>query len=187
MLARKLLVLGLAVLLAAPLFSAAKAFAAEAKKPLVVYFSHSGHTKTIAEMIHQLSGGELLQIKTVEPYPDNYDECVDLAKKQQMENARPAIETRINPDDYSVIFLGFPNWWSSMPMPVYTFVEENKLNGHTIIPFMTHGGGGQAHAVSDLKKICPKSNILPALAISGTSAKSAFPEVEKWYKNLKLN
>lgn len=69
-------------------------------------------------------------------------------------------------------------------MPVWTFIEENKLNGKTIIPFMTHGGGGIAHTVSDLKKLCPQSKILPALAISGTHAKSAASDVEKWLKDL---
>lgn len=185
---KKMIVIAMAFLLTPLMGFSSSALAANAdssaKKPLVVFFTRSGNTQAIADMIHKEVGGQLVQIKTVEPYPADYQECVDLAKKQQQENARPAIETKINPDDYNVIFLGFPNWWSSMPMPVWTFIEENKLNGKTIVPFMTHGGGGQAHAVSDLKKLCPQSKILPALAISGTRAKSSQAEVQKWLKNL---
>lgn len=166
-----------------------KAAAADAggKKPLIAYFTHSGNTKAVAEMIQKLTGGELMEIKPVEPYPENYQQCVDLAKKQQQENARPAIENKINPNDYSVIFLGFPNWWSSMPMPVWTFVEQNGLNGAAIAPFMTHGGGGTGHAPGDLKKLCPKSKILPALSISGSQARNSQAEVERWLKGLDLN
>lgn len=157
------------------------------KKPLIAYFSRSGHTEAIAEMIHKLVGGELVQIKTVATYPSDYEKCVEQAKQEQQDNARPPIETKINPNDYDVIFLGFPNWWSSMPMPIWTFVEENKLNGKIIIPFMTHGGGGVGHAISDLKKLCPKSKILQPLSISGTQASGAFNQVEKWIKDLALN
>lgn len=157
---------------------------AEGKKPLVAFFSRSGNTEALADMIHKIVGGDMVRIETVTPYPADYQATVDLAKEQQKDNARPPISTKINADDYDVIFLGFPNWWSSMPMPVWTFIEENKLNGKTIIPFMTHGGGGQAHAISDLKKLCPQSKILPALAVSGTHAKSAAGEVEKWLKDL---
>lgn len=156
----------------------------EAKKPLVVYFSRSGNTAAIAEMIHKQVGGDLVQIKPVNPYPEDYQQTVDQAKEEQKNNARTAIDTRINPDDYSVIFLGYPNWWSSMPMPVWTFIEQNGLNGKTIIPFVTHGGGGIAHTVSDLKKLCPKSKILDALSISGNAARSSSAEVTKWLKDL---
>ena len=181
---RKLLMF-CAALVAAPLCMPANAPAADGgKQPLVAYFSKSGNTEALADMIHKEVGGQILQIKPVKPYPADYQQTVDLAKEEQKSNARPAIEAKINPDDYSVIFLGFPNWWSSMPMPVYTFIEESKLNGHTIIPFLTHGGGGQAHAVSDLKKLCPQSKILPVLAVSGSQASSSQKEVSKWLKDL---
>ncbi len=185
----KIILLGTFLILLPVLVFSSKAQAAapEMKKPLIAYFSLSGHTKSVAEMIQKLTGGDLVEIKPVTPYPDDYQKCVDLAKQQQQDNARPAIETKINPDEYGVIFLGFPNWWSSMPMPVWTFVEENKLNGKTIIPFMTHGGGGVGHAIGDLKKLCPKSNILTPLSISGTRAKDSFKEVEKWVKDLNLS
>ena len=130
--------------------------AAVKKKPLVVYYSESGNTKKVADMIHNKVGGDIIRIEAATPYPDNYDALTRQAKKEQTQNARPAIKTKIpNIDEYDVIFLGYPNWWSSMPMPVFTFIEQNKLDGRTIAPFTTHGGGGLGHSIEDLKKECP--------------------------------
>lgn len=155
------------------------------KKPLVVYFSRTGHTEAVAKMIHDKVGGDILRIETVEPYPADYHATTEVAKKQQEENARPAIKTSVpNIDDYGVVFLGYPNWWSSMPMPVYTFVEQNKLDGKTIAPFATHGGGGLGHSVDDLKKLVPHSKILKPFSVSGNKADSALKDVEKWLEGL---
>ena len=155
------------------------------KKPLIAYFSISGHTKAIASDIQAYTGGELLQIEPEDQYPSEYQSLVDLAKKQQNDNARPKVKTRIeNPDQYNVIFLGYPNWWSSMPMPVYTFIEDNGLNGKTIIPFCTHGGGGLGHSIQDLQKLCPNSKILKAFSISGNRANDASSAVKSWLESL---
>lgn len=177
----------LCVALAAPFgLSLATAHAADGKKPLIAYFSQSGHTKAVAADIQALTGGELLEIVPEQAYPDDYQKLVDLAKAQQNANERPAVKTRIeNPDQYNVIFLGFPNWWSSMPMPVYTFIEQNHLNGKTIIPFCTHGGGGLGHSIEDLKKLCPDSKILKAFSIFGNRASEAAPAVKSWLEGLK--
>ena len=119
--------------------------AAPGGKPLVVYFSRSGNTRRLAELIHKRVGGDILEITPVTPYPADYQATVDQAKREQADNARPAVNTKIaDPGQYSVIFLGYPNWWSSMPMPVWTFVEQNGLDGKTIAPFCTHGGTARA-------------------------------------------
>ncbi|MFG6375784.1 MAG: twin-arginine translocation signal domain-containing protein [Desulfovibrio sp.] len=159
--------------------------AAVKKKPLVVYYSESGNTKKVADMIHNKVGGDIIRIEAATPYPDNYDALTRQAKKEQTQNARPAIKTKIpNIDEYDVIFLGYPNWWSSMPMPVFTFIEQNKLDGRTIAPFTTHGGGGLGHSIEDLKKECPKSKILKPLAVPGSRASGAAADVEKWLEGL---
>ncbi len=182
---------GLAIL---PFCSSIPAIGAEAvkaqadiakKKPLVVYYSESGNTKKVAEMIHNKVGGDIIRIETVAPYPDDYDTLVQQAKKEQAQNTRPEIKTKIpNINEYGVIFLGYPNWWSSMPMPVYTFIEQNHLDGRTIVPFSTHGGGGLGHSIEDLKKECPKSKILKSLAVPGNRASGAAADVEKWLEGL---
>ena len=159
--------------------------AAQPKKPLVVYFSHSGNTRKLAEIIHKKVGGDILEIVPAAPYPTDYQTTVDQAKREQQENARPAVKTKIaNPDEYGVIFLGYPNWWSSMPMPVWTFIEQNGLDGKTIAPFDTHGGGGMGHSEDDLKKLVPHSKVLKGLAVRGTRAGDAENDVEKWLKGL---
>lgn len=159
--------------------------ASAAKKPLVVYFSHSGHTRKIAQDIHKKVGGDLIEIETENAYPDDYQTLVDLAKKEQRENARPKIKTRIpNLNEYGIVFLGYPNWWSGMPMPVYTFIEENKLDGKTIAPFSTHGGGGLGHSVNDLKKEVPHSKILKPLSVPGNAVDRAEKDVLNWIEGL---
>ena len=165
--------------------AASGAQAAQPKKPLVVYFSHSGNTRKLAEIIHKKVGGDILEIEPVTPYPSDYQATVDQAKREQQENARPAVKTKIaNPDEYGVVFLGYPNWWSSMPMPVWTFIEQNGLDGKTIAPFDTHGGGGMGHSESDLKKLVPHSKVLKALPVRGTRAGDAEKDVEKWLESL---
>lgn len=161
-------------------------FAADnAQKPLIVYFSQSGNTRQIAEMIQTNTGADIFEIKTVQPYPTDYDALTAQAKKEQAENARPAIQTPLpNLDDYGVIFLGFPNWWSGMPMPVLTFIEQAKLDGKTVIPFVTHGGGNMGHIKADLKKALPNSSQLEAFSVSGTQAAKAGPQVKKWLEGL---
>ena len=75
-----------------------------------------------------------------EPYSSDYDECLDRAADEKAENARPALASHVdNMEDYDIVFLGFPNWWYTLPMPVLTFVEEYDWSGKTVAPFVTHG------------------------------------------------
>lgn len=159
----------------------AQVLSAEAKKPLVAYYSYSGNTAKLAKEIHDKVGGDLVEIKTSFKYPEQYEAMVDVAKKQLQDGFRPPLDMQIpNVDDYDVIYLGFPNWWSTMAAPVYTFVEEAKLNGKTILPFLTHGGGGAGHTIQDLKKLVPDAKVQKALVVSGSRAGSSGAEVDKW-------
>lgn len=156
-----------------------------ARKPLVVFFSHSGNTRKIAEYIHHKIGGDIIELEPLKPYPDEYQKTVDLAKEEQAKKARPELKTKIpNLDQYGIIFLGYPNWWSSMPMPVYTFLENNKVDGKTIAPFTTHGGGGLGHSIDDLKKALPHSKFLKPLAVPGNSVSRAEKDVLNWLEGL---
>lgn len=171
--------------LAADMPAMNKPGAENSAKPLIVYFSRSGHTRKIAEDIHRKMGGDMVEIIPEQEYPEKYNDLTEYAKKEQERNARPKIKTKIsNMDQYGLVFLGFPNWWGSMPMPVYTFVEENGLNGKTIAPFTTHGGGGAGHSVEDLQKIAPKAKILKPLVINGNRVQKAEQDVLKWLEGL---
>ena len=155
------------------------------KHILIAYFSYSGNTKVIANKIHEDVGGDIFEIKTVDPYPTDYNAVVDQAKKENSENYRPKIATRVdNIDSYDVIFLGYPNWWITMPMPVFSFLEQYNLSGKTIIPFCTHEGSGLGKSVDDIKKTCPKSRILDGLAINDKDINNADKDISNWLNKI---
>jgi flavodoxin len=85
---------------------------------------------------------------------------------------------------YDVIFLGYPNWYGTMPMPVFTFLEEYNLSGKTIVPFCTHEGSGLGRSVTDIRKMCPQSTVLEGLAIRGSDVKDAQNEVTGWLRDI---
>ncbi len=157
---------------------------------LVAYFSRTGenygvgtiekgNTHIIADMIVEQTGADIFEISTVTPYPDDYDECTDVAKQEQDENARPELTALVeNFEDYDVIFLGYPIWWGDMPMAVYTFLESYDWNGKTIIPFSTHAGSGLAGTENDIASACPGAEMLDGLAVSGSVAQNSQDEAK---------
>lgn len=157
----------------------------EEKNILVVYFSHSGNTRVIANQIHEKVGGDIFEIVAVNPYPTDYDTVVDQAKQEQEGNYRPELATKVeNMDSYDVVFIGYPNWWGTMPMPVFTFLEAYDFSGKTIIPFCTHEGSGLGRSVENITKLCPQSTILDGLAIRGSSVETAQDEVSEWLREI---
>jgi len=155
------------------------------KKILTVYYSRTGNTREVANQIQRLVGGDLVAIETVTPYPSDYRETTRQAKRELESNYRPPIKTKI-PDlaSYDLVFVGSPNWWGTIAMPVMTFLSENDLSGKTIAPFMTHGGSALGRSRADLEKLCPKATILDGLAIPGTAAKTSQKEVAAWVQGI---
>lgn len=152
-------------------------------KVLVAYFSWSGNTRTVAEQLHSIVGGDIFEIKTVQAYPTGYDATVDQARKEQDSQARPALTAKVEGmESYDLIFLGYPNWWATMPMALFTFLEQYDLSGKTIIPFCTHEGSGLGRSAGDLSKLAPNSTIGNGLAIRGSRVGSARPELMTWVK-----
>lgn len=151
---------------------------------LVAYFSRAGenynvgvvekgNTEIVAEMIAQETGADLFKIQTVEGYPESYEECTDVAKKEKEENARPELSVAIDDlSEYDVIYLGYPIWWGDMPMAVYTFLESYDFSGKTIVPFCTHAGSGLAGTVESIKGICAGASVSDGLAITGETAQN---------------
>lgn len=157
------------------------------KKILVAYFSWSGNTREIAGQIQERVGGDLFEIKTVNAYPSEYRACTDVAKKEQNENARPALSTKVEGmEGYDVVFIGYPIWWGTTPMALFTFFEQYDFSGKTIVPFCTHEGSGLSRSVSDIGKLCPKSTLIEAVAIRGTDVKSARNEIKFWLEKIRL-
>ena len=157
------------------------------KKVLVAYFSYSGNTRKLAETVHNKVGGDMFEITTVKPYAAKYDDCVEYAKKEKADKGRPELKSKVaNMQQYDVIFLGFPVWWYTLPMPVYSFLESNDLAGKTIVPFMTHGGGGEYNCFKDVANAAPKAKTLTGLCLPGGSVNNAGGDVDTWLKGLKF-
>ena len=154
-------------------------------KVLVLYFSQSGNTEAVANIIHNEVGGDIVKLETVQTYPSDYNELVDYAQKEQKQNARPELKTKINNiDQYDTIFLGYPNWWADMPMPLYTFLDKYDLSGKTIAPFITHGGSGLSGTPDKIKKEEPNATVTDGLAVSGSSAKNSQSTVKNWLSKI---
>ena len=110
-------------------------------KSLVVYFSWSGNTQTMANWVAEKTGGELFRIVPEVAYTQN--DVFDRSKNELDNGIRPTITTHIDAEvmaGYDTVFLGFPIWWYDLPMPVWTFLEEYDFSGKTVIPFFTHNG-----------------------------------------------
>ncbi len=152
-----------------------------AQKILIVYFSWSGNTRKIAEKIHAKVGGDLVELKTVTPYSSDYNTVLDQARKEQSQQARPALRTRIeNIEQYNIIILGYPNWWASIPMPIATFLETYDLSGKKIIPFCSNGGGRLGQSVSAIAKLAPDSEMLEPLAVQYGGVANLDSEIDRW-------
>lgn len=145
-----------------------------------------GNAELIANWIAEETGGDLFSIKTQNKYSSDYDECLNQARKERDNNERPALVERVNNiDDYDVIFLGFPNWWYTCPMAVFTFVESYDLEGKTIIPFCTHGTGGLSRTIRDLKNLLPDNcEVLEPIGVYRPEVKNSKSKVLDWLKKL---
>lgn len=155
-------------------------------KALVLYFSESGNTEKVANFIQTEVGGDIVKLETVKTYKSDYNDLLDEAQNEQRQNARPELKTKINIDDYDVIFLGYPNWWGDMPMPIYTFLDEYDLSGKTIAPFITHGGSGLSGTPNKIKKEEPNATVTDGLAISGSSAGNSKSSVQSWLSKIRF-
>ncbi|MDE6241802.1 MAG: NAD(P)H-dependent oxidoreductase [Anaeroplasmataceae bacterium] len=166
-------------------------------KNLIVYYSRKGenywngtiknlakgNTEIVAEIIAKHTGGDLFEIETVKDYSLDYHKCIDEARKELHEDERPELKSFMDSlEQYDTIFVGYPNWWGTMPMAVFTFLEHYNFTGKTILPFCTNEGSGMGSSESDLKKICKGATVKPGLSIHGAEAKESKGLVAAWLK-----
>ena len=140
-----------------------------------------GNTKVAADIIRKLTGADMFQIEQVQPYAKGYNDCIAEAQEEQKRDARPELKAYPESiDDYDVIYLGYPNYWSTMPMAVFTFLEHFDFSGKVIRPFCTHEGSGMGSSVADIKKLCTTATVENGLAIHGGSVANSEKEIKNW-------
>lgn len=165
---------------------------------LIVYYSRKGqnyfggnikdlkvgNTEIVAKFIQNAVGGDLFEIDTVKPYSEDYYKCTEEAKLELSQNARPKLVKYLDDlNKYEIIFVGYPNWWGTMPMAMFTFLERYDLTGKTIIPFCTNEGSGMGYSERDLAKICVGAKIKKGLSVRGSKAADSEKTVAEWAKN----
>ncbi len=140
-----------------------------------------GNTEKVAKLIAALTGGSLFKIEQQTPYSDVYKECIEEAKKDLEQDKRPSLLSLPEDfDQYDEIYLGYPNYWGTMPMAVYTFLENLNWKGKTIHPFCTHEGSGLSNTEKDIKKAVPEAVVTDGLAIFGSRAEISDNAVKTW-------
>ena len=145
----------------------------------------TGNTGLVASMIAETAGADLFSLHTVEQYPDTYSATVDQGQQERIDGVRPELTALPeNLADYDVIFLGYPSWWSDMPMAVYSFLDAVDLSGKTIAPFVTSGGSGLAGTVGTIEELEPGSVVQSGLAIRDSDAAGAQEQVNAWLTEL---
>lgn len=153
-------------------------------KALVVYFSHTGTTEGAANEIIAQTGADVFEIVPAEAYASDYNTLLDIAQRELDENARPAITGSVEDmSQYDTIYLGWPCWWSDMPMVICTFLDSYDLSGKTIAPFVTSGGSGFGSALSRLREMEPGATVTEGLSLRGSGSSET---VSQWLGSIGL-
>ena len=169
------------------------------EKALVVFFSRAGenffpggtrviekgNTHVAAEILAEITGADLFEIKSVDGYSDVYKECVMKAKQEFDNDARPELAEDKDVSTYDRIYLGYPNWCGTMPMPVWTFLEKHDFNGKEICPFCTNEGSGLANSIKDIEKLVSGAEIKTGLSIKGSQVQDAKTSIQEWVDGIR--
>ena len=167
---------------------------------LVVYLSRTNNTRAVAEFIRDRTGGTLVALELVTPYPSDYAAHVAQVVRENETGYLPPLATTIERmDRYDVVFIGFPTWGMQLPPPIRSFLRQYDLQGKTVIPFNTNAGYGVGSSFETVKALCPRSRVLEGyttrggveregvyLAIAGARAQAVEAEVEAWLQALDL-
>ncbi len=152
-------------------------------KTLIVYFSQTGNTEGLANLIHEMSGADIFRLERATPYASSSNGPVLYGEALNELRAEAVPELKEYPDigQYDTILLGYCNWWSSIPACVRTFLTRNDLSGKTIVPFCSMGGGHFGQTISAIAKLAPDSAIKEGLEVTYSSYDRA--EIQAWLNN----
>ena len=152
-------------------------------KALVVYYSQTSNTKTVAEEIANRLGADIKEIQAVKPYDGDFQATISRSMKDRQDGVKPEIKPLdVDFSKYDVIFLGYPIWFGTYAPPVETFLEQVDLSGKKIVPFCTFGSGGLDSSVKDLTARQPKADILPGYGVRAARLKAVPQEVDQFLK-----
>ncbi|MBQ6268929.1 MAG: NAD(P)H-dependent oxidoreductase [Bacteroidetes bacterium] len=155
------------------------------KKVLVSYFSWSGNTEKVAKHIAETIKGDIFKIEAVKKYPTDYKECTRVAREERRNKVRPDLTKKVSKfEQYDIIFIGYPIWWSDMPMPVYTFLESYNFKGKTVIPFITHGGSDESGTSDIIRDKLSGATVLKYLSIYDDYIDNANSDIDTWLKEI---
>lgn len=141
----------------------------------------AGNTELIAAILRKFTGADSFRISPLRDYDSDYYRCIDQARQDLRKAVRPPLAEYLDHiDDYDVIYLGYPNWWGTMPMPVFSFLEHYDFTGKVLKPFCTHEGGGLGRSEEDIRLVCPTVKLAPGLPIRGTEVKYELASIEEW-------
>ena len=164
-------------------------------KTLIAYFSRAdenyfggamryvkvGNTETVCTIMKEMTGADVFRIEMKEPYSPVYMTCIEEAKRDLRAGARPELVSLPESlDGYDTVILAYPNYWGTMPMAVFTFLEAMDLTGKTILPLCTNEGSGMGVSERDIRKACPGAEVKSGLSVTGSRAADAGPDVRRW-------
>ena len=148
---------------------------------MIIYYSWSGNSETIAFQIQNKAGGDILKLEPVKPYSANYNACVEEWKRERDIGTNRELKTRLpNLTQYDIIYICYPIWSSTIPTPITTMLRQNDFFGKLIMPVASHGGGGAGRSASEIARLIPKAKVAEVLSLHGTGGDSLSSSLDNW-------
>lgn len=146
-----------------------------------------GNIQYVATVIQEETGADLIRINTEQVYPGSHAPLISQAREEKNANVRPKISTIIeNFEDYDVVFIGYPIWWSDMPMAMYTFFEQYDFAGKSIVPFTVHGGSGWAGTTGRIAELFPDATLVQGYSVSRDQVRNARSGILSWLQEIQI-
>ena len=140
-----------------------------------------GNTEIVVNGMKEQISADTFKIEMKDSYSPVYMTCIEEAKKDLRTNARPELTNYLDSiEEYDTVILAYPNYWGTMPMAVYTFLDRYDFTGKTILPLCTNEGSGMGASEGNIKKLAPGANVKRGLSITCSNAANAGGSVKKW-------
>lgn len=152
------------------------------KDILIAYYSWSGNTRKIAELIGRKTDGPLFEIKPAQPYTTDYRAAVAQAKEEIRSGFQPELEAVPETASLRAVFLGTPIWWHTMAPPIASFIHHLNLKDKIVVPFHTHGGGGGGTFEADIARMCPHATVTKGFGVYNCGDRETEAQIDSWLR-----